>query len=118
MKRTTRILPMKLNPLSAIPLLEADISPQTIRKAAAPYGIRCHIVGVRKAREQFSRILNQAASGDAIVVTANGRPKAMIVRFRPIITGRKWISLESLRQTMPMGPDSGPLLHEIRADRY
>ena len=94
-----------------------DQSPRAIKKAAAADGIRCHVVNVREARNQFSRLVSRAAAGEEIVITRHGRPEAMIVRPRPAAIGSKWISLEASRQTMPMGPDSGPLLDEIRADQ-
>jgi len=97
---------------------EAVSVAQEIQEAAAAYGVRCEVVNVRQARDQLSSLLDRAAGGEEIVITSDGRPKAMIVRYRPKITGAKWVSLKALRDTMPMGPDSASLLDEIRSDRF
>jgi prevent-host-death family protein len=90
---------------------------QEIQEAAAAYGVRCDVINVRQARDQLSNLLERAARGEEIVITSDGRPKAMIVRYRPKIVGAKWISQKALRDTMPMGPDSAELLDEIRSDQ-
>jgi prevent-host-death family protein len=95
-----------------------DVSPQAVKEAAAAYGVRCEVVNVRQARDQLSSLLERAAGGEQIVITSDGRPKAMIVRFRPMIHGPKWVSHRALRQSMPMSPDSAPLLRELRDSSY
>lgn len=87
---------------------------QQIREAAAAYGIRRDVVSVREAKDQLSGLLQRAARGEQIVITSDGEPKAMIVRYRPVLRGKPWKSLKAFRDTMPMTPDSTPL---IRADR-
>lgn len=89
-------------------------TPQQIREAAAAYGIRRDVVAVREAKDQLSALLQRAARGEQIVITSDGEPKAMIVRYRPVLRGKPWQSLKAFRDTMPMQPDSTPL---IRADR-
>ncbi len=89
-------------------------TPQQIREAAAAYGIRRDVVAVREAKDQLSALLQRAARGEQIVITSDGEPKAMIVRYRPVLRGKPWQSLKAFRDTMPMTPDSTPL---IRADR-
>jgi prevent-host-death family protein len=89
-----------------------------IEEAAAAYGIRCEVINVRQARDQLSSLLDRAEDGEEIVITTDGRPKAMIVRYRPRIDGPKWVSLQALRDTMPMGPDSAGVLDELRSDRH
>ncbi len=89
-----------------------------LKEAALAYGVRCDVMNVREARDQFSSLLDRAASGEQIIITSDGHPKAMIVQYRPIIDGPKWISLRAFRETMPMGPDSAALLDEIRGDRF
>ena len=89
-------------------------TPQQIREAAAAYGIRRDVVSVREAKDQLSALLQRAARGEQIVITSDGEPKAMIVRYRPVLHGKPWQSLKAFRDTMPLTPDSTPL---IRADR-
>lgn len=89
-------------------------TPEQIREAAAAYGIRRDVVAVREAKDQLSALLQRAARGEQIVITSDGEPKAMIVRYRPMLRGKPWQSLKAFRDTMPMTPDSTPA---IRADR-
>lgn len=89
-----------------------------IKEAAAAYGIRRDVVSVREAKDQLSSLLQRAAHGEQIVITSDGEPKAMIVRYRPVLRGKPWKSLAAFRATMPMTPDSASLLDDIRADRY
>ena len=89
-------------------------TPQQIREAAAAYGIRRDVVSVREAKDQLSGLLQRAARGEQIVITSDGLPKAMIVRYRPVLRGKPWQSLKAFRDTMPLTPDSTPV---IRADR-
>jgi prevent-host-death family protein len=93
-------------------------TPQQIREAAAAYGIRRDVVAVREAKDQLSALLQRAAQGEQIVITSDGEPKAMIVRYRPVLRGKPWQSLAAFRATQPMQPDSTPLIDEDRADRY
>ena len=92
-------------------------TPQQIREAAAAYGIRRDVVSVREAKDQLSGLLQRAARGEQIVITSDGLPKAMIVRYRPVLRGKPWQSLKAFRDTMPMTPDSASMLDELRADR-
>ena len=87
---------------------------QQIREAAAAYGIRRDVVSVREAKDQLSGLLQRAARGEQIVITSDGEPKAMIVRYRPVLRGKPWQSLKAFRDTMPVTPDSTSL---VRADR-
>jgi prevent-host-death family protein len=92
-------------------------TPQQIREAAAAYGIRRDVVSVREAKDQLSGLLQRASRGEQIVITSDGLPKAMIVRYRPVLRGKPWQSLKAFRATMPMTPDSASSLDELRADR-
>ncbi|WP_438482971.1 type II toxin-antitoxin system Phd/YefM family antitoxin [Oleiharenicola lentus] len=87
---------------------------QQIREAALAHGVRRDVVAVREAKDQLSALLHRASRGEQIVITSDGEPKAMIVRYRPIMRGKPWQSLKAFRDSMPMTPDSTPL---IRADR-
>lgn len=93
-------------------------TPQQIKEAAAAYGLRRDVLSVRVAKDQLSALLQRAASGEEIVITSDGRPKAMIVRYRPVLRGRPWRSLKEFRAAMPLAPDSQPLLDELRTDRH
>jgi len=103
---------------SGYPPVNSPATPAMIKEAAAAYGIRREVVSVREAKDQLSALLQRAAQGEQIVITSDGEPKAMIVRYRPVLRGKPWKSLAAFRATMPMTPDSLPLLEEDRADRY
>jgi prevent-host-death family protein len=75
-------------------------------------------VSVREAKDQLSALLQRAEAGEEIVITSDGEPKAMLVRHRPIVGGKPWQSLAAFRATMPMTPDSTPLIREMRDSGY
>jgi prevent-host-death family protein len=93
-------------------------TPQQIREAAAAYGLRRDVVSVREAKDQLSGLLQRAARGEQIVITSDGEPTAMIVRYRPVLRGKPWQSLKAFRATMPLQPDSQALIDEDRAERW
>jgi prevent-host-death family protein len=71
-------------------------------------------VNVRTAKDQLSSLLERASEGEEIVITSDGRPKGMIVRFRPQAEGRVAQSMAELRRAMSQTDDSTAL---IRAER-
>jgi prevent-host-death family protein len=75
-------------------------------------------VSVREAKDQLSSLLQRAESGEEIVITSDGEPKAMLVRHRPIVGGKPWQSLAAFRATMPLTPDSTPLIRAMRDSGY
>ena len=75
-------------------------------------------VSVRAAKDQLSALLDRAARGERIVITSDGQPKAMIVRYKPVIRGKPWESRKALRDTLPMGPDSTPAIRAERDSGY
>lgn len=81
------------------------------------YGLRRDVVGVREAKDQMSALLQRASSGEEIVITSGGVPKAMIVRYRPVLRGKPWQSLQSFRVTQPMQPDSQKHIDADREER-
>ncbi|MBL9187442.1 MAG: type II toxin-antitoxin system prevent-host-death family antitoxin [Opitutaceae bacterium] len=91
--------------------------PSVMREAAAVYGAPTEI-SVRAAKDQLSALLERAAQGEDIVITSDGRPKAMIVRYRPVIVGAPARSRAALRATMQMGPDSTAAIRAERDSRY
>jgi prevent-host-death family protein len=97
---------------------EAKALELEIREAAAEYGVRCDVVNVREAKDQLSSLLDRAASGERIIVTSDGQPKAMIVRYRPMITGAKWTSHSELRKLTTIIEDSAPILRAERDSGY
>jgi len=94
-----------------------EAAPETaaqIKEAAAYYGLRRDVMGVREAKAQWSSVVQRAAQGEEIVITSDGVPTAMVVAYKPAIHGKPfYVDLERLR-AMPMTPDSTP---EIRAER-
>lgn len=84
-----------------------------VSEAQGGYGAPVE-VSVRAAKDQLSALLDRAARGEEIVITSDGSPKAMLVRYRPVITGRPAKSRRELRASMPETPDS---TEKIREDR-
>lgn len=85
-----------------------------IREDAALYGLRRDVLGVREAKDQLSSLLQRAAGGEEIVITSDGEPTAMIVRYKPVIRGKPFKPNWAHLRSMPMTPDSTP---GIRAER-
>jgi prevent-host-death family protein len=97
---------------------EAQAQELEIREAAAAYGVKCDVVNVREAKDQLSSLLDRAANGERIIVTSDGQPKAMMVRYRPMIAGAKWTSLRELRKLTAVIEDSAPILRAERDSGY
>jgi prevent-host-death family protein len=89
------------------------LRPWMVQEAAAAYGEPVQ-VSVRAAKDQLSSLLERAAQGEEIVITSDGKPKAMIVRYRPVITGKPAKSTAALLKSMPMTPDSTEMIREMR----
>jgi prevent-host-death family protein len=111
-------LEMKRLPKKSEKYPEAALAARGIEEAAAAYGVPCEVVNVRQARDTLSNLLDKAVAGSQIVITSDGVPKAMIVKYRPMIHGPKWESLRELRESMPMSPDSTRLLRKLRDSSY
>ncbi|MDB6093343.1 MAG: Antitoxin [Verrucomicrobia bacterium] len=97
---------------------ESDIpkglKPWMVQEAAqAAYGVQA-TVNVRTAKDQLSSLLERASMGEEIVITSDGKPKAMIVRYRPVITGAPARSMAAVRSKMAMTPDSTSTLRAMR----
>ncbi len=88
-----------------------------VREAPAAYG-EPMAVSVRTAKDQLSSLLERAALGEDIVITSDGKPKAMIVRYRPVINGAPARSMRELRRSMPMTPDSTAMIRGQRDSGY
>jgi prevent-host-death family protein len=94
------------------------VSPDMVEEASAEILRRRATVSVREAKDQMSALLARVAVGDEIVITSDGEPKAMLVRYRPVVGGRPWRSLAALRATMPVTPDSTGLVRDNRDSSY
>ena len=93
---------------------ETEAQKLMIRESAAAYGIDCEVVNVRQAKDQLSRLLDKASKGSRIVITSDGRPRAMIVRFRPAVAGARWLPHTELRKKTLLREDSTPFIREER----
>jgi prevent-host-death family protein len=97
--------------------LPKGLKPWMVQEAQAAYSLPVE-VSVRTAKDQLSSLLERAAQGEEIVITSDGKPKAMIVRYRPVITGKPAQSLHELRRSMPVTPDSAEMIREMRDSGY
>ncbi len=93
---------------------EAKDTAMQIREDAAVYGLRRDVLGVREAKDQLSSLLQRAAGGEEIVITSDGEPTAMIVRYKPVIRGKPFKPNWALLRSMPMTSDSTKLIREER----
>lgn len=76
------------------------------------------LINVRAAKDQLSSLLEQAASGNEVIITSDGVPKAKLVPFR---SARKpfrvdWELLRSMR-VKPGGKSAEELVREDRDGR-
>jgi prevent-host-death family protein len=85
-----------------------------LREDAAAYGLRRDFLGVREAKDQLSALLQRASGGEEIVITSDGVPTAMIVRYKPVIRGKPFQPNWDLLRRLPMTKDSTAA---IRAER-
>src|SRR5436190_22648829 len=97
--------------------LPKGLKPWMVREAQSALATPVE-VSVRAAKDQLSALLERAAQGEDIVITSDGKPKAMIVRYRPVISGKPAKSLRELRKAMPMTPDSTAMIREMRDSGY
>lgn len=74
-------------------------------------------VNVRAAKDQLSRLLEQAAQGASVVITSDGLPRARLVAFRQERRGFEvdWALLRS--QPVAGGPSVTELIRAERDDR-
>lgn len=89
-----------------------------VKEDAAVYGLRRDVLGVREAKDQLSSLLQRAASGEEIVITSDGVPTAMIVRYKPSLRGKPFKPHRDLLKSMPMTSDSTVLIRKMRDERY
>lgn len=90
-------------------------APDELKEAAALEAPPALLINVRAAKDQLSSLLEQAANGNEVVITSDGRPKAKLV---PFLSARKKfrVDWELLRSTRPKaGAKSAEEL--VREDR-
>jgi prevent-host-death family protein len=109
---------MKKKPKPAVVYAEPADNAMSVAEAAKAVGLTRDVVSVREAKDSLSSLLQRAADGEEIVITSDGQPKAMIVRYRPVIIGAPARSRAALRASMPMGPDSTAMIRAERDGRY
>jgi prevent-host-death family protein len=101
------------------PLLKARNEEADDTLAEVPAALRKRAsVSVREAKDQLSALLQRVADGEEIVVTSDGQPKAMLVKFRPIMGGKPWRPLGAFLTDQSMGPDSTETVRTERDSRY
>jgi prevent-host-death family protein len=107
-------------PSPALPVLQLNkpITAAQIRADAKAYGLRRDVLGVREAKDRLSSLLQRAADGEEIVITSDGVPTAMIVRYKPVIRGKPFKPHWKLLRSMPMTADSTPLIRRMRDEGY
>lgn len=73
------------------------------------------VVNVRTARDGLSRLLDQAAQGHEVIITCDGRPKAMLVSVR---SARRAFTVDwDLLASMPLRETAPSAEELIREDR-
>ena len=97
---------------------EPKDSGMMVQEAARDAGLQREVVSVREAKDSLSSLLQRAAAGEDIVITSDGQPKAMIVRYKPVIIGAPARSRAALRATMTMGKDSTAAIRAERDSGY
>lgn len=88
-----------------------------VHEAAAAYGTRTE-VSVREAKDNLSSLLERAANGEDIVVTSDGQPKAMIVRYKIRVTGKPFKPDREWTRSMPMTEDSTEMIRKMRDEGF
>lgn len=100
------------------PLPKPDDTAAQIREDAAVYGLKRDVLGVREAKDQLSSLLQRAASGEEIVITSDGVPTAMIVRYKPALRGKPFKPHWDLLKSVPVTSDSTTLIRKMRDERH
>lgn len=90
-------------------------APTVLRETAAELEEPTRVVNVRAAKDQLSSLLEEAASGNEVIITSDGVPKAKLV---PVRGQRRRFRVDwALLNSMP-AVDGAPTSEAIvRADR-
>jgi prevent-host-death family protein len=91
--------------------------PMKIQEAAPALDEAELVVNVRAAKDQLSALLDQAAQGNSVVITSDGRPKAKLVPVHPPrrVFRVNWKLLRSIPQRK--GPAAEELVRQERDGR-
>lgn len=89
-----------------------------VHEAAVDYELRRDVLGVREVKDQLSSLIQRAANGEEIVITSDGEPTAMLVRYRPILRGKPFRPHLALLRSMPTTSDSTALIRKMRDEGY
>lgn len=94
----------------------APLSVNSLKVEAAAAGLEARlVVNVRTAKDQLSRLLEQAAEGNEVIITSDGRPKARLV---PVNSPRRRFAVDwDLLRSMPVQGNAPAAEEFIRADR-
>ena len=89
--------------------------PSALKEAATAFEERELVVNVRAAKDQLSSLLEEAASGNVVVITSDGQPKARLVPMRP---RRQPFRVDwELLGSMPLRPGVPTAEELVREDR-
>jgi prevent-host-death family protein len=108
---------MKRKKAGAIQYPEAKESTMAVQEEAGVAEPDREVLGVREAKDQLSSLLQRAAAGEEIVITSDGVPTAMIVRYKPALKGKPFKPHWNLLRSMPVTPDSTGLIRKMRDGR-
>ena len=108
----------KKKPAKSADYPEAKSLAVQVKEDAAVYGLKRDVLGVREAKDQLSSLLQRAAGGEEIVITSDGVPTAMIVRYKPVLRGKPFKPHRDLLKSMPMTSDSTALIRKLRNEGY
>ena len=109
---------MKPKKASSATYPPAKATAAQLKEDAAAYGLRRDVLGVREVKDQLSSLLQRAAGGEEIIVTSDGVPMAMIVRYKPVLRGKPFKPHWDLLKSMPMTSDSTKLIRKMRDAGY
>lgn len=97
----------------------AKSAPVALRVAAVGLDAPTRVVNVRAAKDQLSSLLEEAASGNEVIITSDGVPKAKLV---PVRGQRRVFRVDwALLNSMPVKagtPSAEAIVREDRDVRY
>lgn len=97
----------------------AKTAPAALREAAVELEEPTRVVNVRAAKDQLSSLLEEAASGNEVIITSDGIPKAKLVpvRAQRRVFRMDWALLNSM-PTKSGTPGAEQIVREDRDGRY
>lgn len=97
----------------------AKAAPTALRETAMQLDEPTRVVNVRAAKDQLSSLLEEAASGNEVIITSDGVPKAKLVpvRGQRRVFRVDWALLNSM--SLKAGtPNTEAIVREDRDGRY